>query len=203
MKYLTSTIVRASDIALNNNLFGGTLLRWLDEYGALFTYKYLHHTFVTYKMGDIYFLKSAKIKDIIDFYITDIKFGKMSVTFTLIARINGTNTDVIKTEMTFVAINTETEKPALLNPLLFEKEEFEKFILQKVVKSKLPEDFNVKWSGNIERHRKKFIISVYTSMHAEKADAIMALQKDWGKIFDPAIMTEFIQEINKQETKEN
>jgi acyl-CoA hydrolase len=30
MKYIASTIVRASDIGLNNNLFGGTLLRWLD-----------------------------------------------------------------------------------------------------------------------------------------------------------------------------
>ena len=60
MKYIASTIVRASDIGLNDNLFGGTLLRWLDEYGALFTYKYLHHTFVTYKMDKTYFKNPAK-----------------------------------------------------------------------------------------------------------------------------------------------
>ena len=66
LKYIASTIVRANDIALNGNLFGGTLLRWLDEYGALFTYKYLHHTFVTYRMGDTYFLKSAKLGNLID-----------------------------------------------------------------------------------------------------------------------------------------
>lgn len=60
MKYIASTIVRQSDLGLNDNLFGGTLLRWLDEYGALFTYKYLNHTFVTYKMEKTYFLKSAK-----------------------------------------------------------------------------------------------------------------------------------------------
>jgi acyl-CoA thioesterase YciA len=88
VKYIASTIVRASDIGLNNNLFGGTLLRWLDEYGALFTYKYLNHRFVTYKMEKTYFLKSAKQGDCIDFYVTNLKFDKISVNFDLVAKIN-------------------------------------------------------------------------------------------------------------------
>lgn len=135
MKYIASTIVRASDIALNNNLFGGTLLRWLDEYGALFTYKYLHHKFVTYKMEKTYFLKSAKQGDCIDFYVTNIKFDKISVNFDLVARINNCKParEIINTNMTFVAIDVEKEKPQYLNPFLFEQDEFEKWFKQKVI----------------------------------------------------------------------
>lgn len=59
MKYIASTIVKASDIGLNNYLFGGILLGWLDSYGALFTYKYLHHTFVTYKMEKNIFFQTS------------------------------------------------------------------------------------------------------------------------------------------------
>ena len=71
MKYIASTIVRASDIGLNDNLFGGTLLRWLDEYGALFTYKYLHHTFVTYKTANT---KLKKTTIITSFFIYQIYY---------------------------------------------------------------------------------------------------------------------------------
>ena len=117
MKYIASTIVRASDIGLNNNLFGGTLLKWLDEYGALFTYKYLNHKFVTYKMEKTYFLKSAKEGDCIDFYVTNLKFDRMSVNFDLVARINSYKPakEIINTNMTFVAIDVEKEKPLRLN----------------------------------------------------------------------------------------
>ena len=136
MKYIASTIVRASDIGLNNNLFGGTLLRWLDEYGALFTYKYLNHKFVTYKMEKTYFLKSAKQGDCIDFYVTNLKFDKISVNFNLVAKINTYNPpkEIINTNMTFVAIDVEKEKPQRLNPMLFDSEEFEEIMDQYVTK---------------------------------------------------------------------
>ena len=133
MKYIASTIVRASDIGLNNNLFGGTLLRWLDEYGALFVYKYLKHKFVTYKMEKTYFLKSAKQGDCIDFYVTNLKFDKISVNFDLVAKINSYKPakEIINTNMTFVAIDMDAEKPQRLNPMFFELDEFEKCIYQK------------------------------------------------------------------------
>ena len=136
MKYIASTIVRASDIGLNNNLFGGTLLRWLDEYGALFVYKYLKHTFVTYKMQKTYFLKSAKQGDCIDFYVDNLRFDKISVNFDLVAKINSYNPakEIINTNMTFVAIDIEKEKPCRLNPMLFAMDEFENYVFQNVEK---------------------------------------------------------------------
>lgn len=196
MKYITSTIVRASDIALNGNLFGGTLLRWLDEYGALFTYKYLHHTFVTYKMGDTYFLKSAKLGELIDFYVDNVKFKKVSVEFDLIARLNQSGKEIIKTNMTFVAIDSESGNMKNLNPFLFERQEFEKFIQQKVMKDDV--SIKVSWAGSLEMHRKTYLATMYLDMCKEKTDAILKIQKDWGKIVDPNTITEIIAIVNKQ-----
>lgn len=170
MKYIASTIVRASDIGLNNNLFGGTLLRWLDEYGALFVYKYLKHKFVTYKMEKTYFLKSAKQGDCIDFYVTNLKFNSISVNFDLVAKINTYKPakEIINTNMTFVAIDEFKEKPMRLNPMLFETDEFEKLVYQSIEKYMTNDDsifhniFHVKEMLNqLNMYKATFTPSIY------------------------------------------
>lgn len=208
MKYIASTIVRASDIGLNNNLFGGTLLKWLDEYGALFTYKYLNHKFVTYKMEKTYFLKSAKEGDCIDFYVTNLKFDRMSVNFDLVARINSYKPakEIINTNMTFVAIDVEKEKPLRLNPMLFEIDEFEKFVYQRA-KCFMSEDKSIfhnidhideminqlhmiKSSMKVNDYKKIFIAACYhDAVHVpmdenNEENSINVLNKDFGKIID-------------------
>lgn len=208
MKYIASTIVRASDIGLNNNLFGGTLLKWLDEYGALFTYKYLNHKFVTYKMEKTYFLKSAKEGDCIDFYVTNLKFDRMSVNFDLVARINSYKPakEIINTNMTFVAIDVEKEKPLRLNPMLFEIDEFEKFVYQRA-KCFMSEDKSIfhnidhideminqlhmiKSSMKVNDYKKIFLASCYhDAVHVpmdenNEENSINVLNKDFGKIID-------------------
>lgn len=206
MKYIASTIVRASDIGLNNNLFGGTLLRWLDEYGALFTYKYLNHRFVTYKMEKTYFLKSAKQGDCIDFYVTNLKFDKISVNFDLVAKINSYKPakEIINTNMTFVAINVEEEKPQRLNPMLFEIDEFEKCIYQKA-KTFMSNDTSIfhninhvddmltqlnmfKATMNQNEYRKLYLAVCYhDAVHkndniTNEEDSIYLLKRDFGKV---------------------
>ena len=206
MKYIASTIVRATDIALNNNLFGGTLLRWLDQYGALFTYKYLHHIFVTYKMQKTYFLKTAKQGDCIDFYVTNLKFDKISVNFDLVAKINSYKPakEIINTNMTFVAINVEEEKPQRLNPMLFEIDEFEKCIYQKA-KTFMSDDTSIfhninhvddmltqlnmfKATMNQNEYRKLYLAVCYhDAIHendnsTNEEDSICLLKRDFGKV---------------------
>lgn len=208
MKYIASTIVRASDIALNNNLFGGTLLRWLDQYGALFAYKYLHHTFVTYKMQKTYFLKSAKQGECIDFYVTNIKFNKISVNFDLVAKINNCNPakQIINTNMTFVAIDIYKQKPLLLNPMLFEQDEFEKYIKQRMY-TFTTTDENVFHNQNhinqmltqlsmykalmlsSNNYKKMFVAICYHDAirHIGQLDnqekSVDLVKRDWGKVF--------------------
>ena len=141
MKYITSRIVIASDIGLNNNLFGAKLLEWIDSYGSLFTYKYLHHKFVTYKMEKTYFLKPAKEGDCLDFYASNIKFSPISVNFDLLAK-NNKGIEIINTNMTFVAIDVVNGTKQYINPFLFEQEEFELYIKQKAF-SKISTDENI------------------------------------------------------------
>lgn len=207
MKYIASTIVRATDIALNNNLFGGTLLRWLDEYGALFTYKYLHHTFVTYKMQKTYFLKTAKQGDCIDFFVTNVKFNKISVNFDLVAKLNASpSKQIINTNMTFVAIDVDKEKPQLLNPMLFEQDEFEKYIKQKMYQF-MPNDQSIYHNKNhvldminqlnifktlmltATDYKRLFVAACYhDAVHVagyndNEQRSVEKLKRDWGKIF--------------------
>ena len=202
MKYITSTIVRNVDISLNGNLFGGTLLRWLDEYGALFVYKYLHHTFVTYKMGDTYFLKSAKLGELIDFYMDNLKFNKLSVSFDLVAKTNATSKEIINTNMTFVAIDINTEKAIQLNPFLFEKSEFKSFVQQKVkthlcCDQEMPVIENVGKKDDLSEFKKHYIAQLYKAIYIEEAaTAISVFQKDYGKLLEPKLITEVIAIIN-------
>lgn len=201
MKYVTSTIVRANDIALNNNLFGGTLMRWCDEYGGLFAYKYLHHTFVTYKMGTTYFLKPGKLGDLIDFYVDNLKFNKISVTFDLIAQVNNESKKrLLNTSVTFVAIDINTEKAVHLNPFLFEKHEFEAFVTQRI---KLPENVehpqvNISGKGmDLKTYKRNYIKELYlNASNQDVAQAITMFQKDYIKIIPPETISEVITAMN-------
>ena len=194
MKYIASTIVRASDIGLNDNLFGGTLLRWLDEYGALFTYKYLHHTFVTYKMEKTYFLKPAKQGDCIDFYVTNLKFSPISVNFDLVAKNNNAKPaiEIINTNMTFVAIDVINEKKKYINPFLFEQDEFEIYMKQKafVKISDSPEIF----------HNQSHIEDMLTQLNMYKQSiSSLEYKKLYAAICYHDIVHDAISDNNKEE----
>ena len=229
MKYIASTIVRQSDIGLNNNLFGGTLLRWLDEYGALFTYKYLNHKFVTYKMEKTYFLKSAKQGDCIDFYVTNLKFDKISINFDLVAKINGPNPkEIINTNMTFVAIDVEKERPQRLNPLLFELDEFEK-IMNQTIEKYMSSDEHIFHNKNhiyeminqLKMYRTSiptrdfkyiyFALCYHDVVHVpgnidNEEKSIEILERDWKKVLsndDIEIIKEMILSTKSSITKEN
>lgn len=164
---------------------------WLDEYCALFVYKYLHHTFVTYKMGDTYFLKTAKLGELIDFYMNNLKFNKLSVSFDLIDKTNTTSKEIINTNMTFVAIDINTEKAIQLNPFLFEKSEFKSFVQQRVKthltkEQEMPTIENVGKKDDLLEFKKVYIAQLYKAIYPEDvATAISVFQKDYGNFLIP------------------
>ena len=90
------------------------------------------------------FLSQLSSGDCIDFYVTNLKFNSLSVNFNLVAKINNCNPpkEIINTNMTFVAIDINSEKPTKLNPFLFEQDMFEKCIKQKMLEH-MPEDLNI------------------------------------------------------------
>ena len=175
-------------------------MTWCDEYGGLYAYKYLHHTFVTYKIEKIYFTKPGKEGDLIDFYMDHLKFNNISVTFDLLAVNNADGSEIIRTSMTFVAIDRNTEKATRLNPLLFERHEFEAFAKQhiKVPKGVEVPQINVPGKGgDLLIYKRNFIKELYLQTYNEDvARAITVFQKDYCKLIPATSISEIISVMN-------
>ena len=200
---ISSTIVRPSDIALNNNLFGGTLLRWLDEYGALYVYRWLNHKFVTSWIGDTYFVKPAKTGDIIDFYRGDLKFFRSYVQIQLVALVKSDNNrEIINTSMKFVPIDPDTGKVVRMNPFLFERDEFEIFVDQKLGIDVTPFEVPGRY-GPLQAYKEDYISNIYVKAYEEPSKAISMFQRDFGRILPATIVTKIITKISEKSDDQN
>lgn len=87
MHYVATKICRASEIGLNGNLFGGTMLSWLDEAGAAFA-GYLCRTanMVTLKMDEVLFRRPVKISHHVRIYAQVDQVGRTSLAIRVEAR---------------------------------------------------------------------------------------------------------------------
>ncbi|KAB1660064.1 acyl-CoA thioesterase [Pseudoclavibacter chungangensis] len=73
--------VRPEDLNANGTLFGGSLLRWIDEEAAIYAILQLgNHRAVTKYVSEINFVSSAKQGDLIEMGIRATKFGRTSLT---------------------------------------------------------------------------------------------------------------------------
>ena len=61
MKLINKRIVLARDIGIHGNLFGGTLMAWIDEAAAAFATEYCFTpNMVTVRVGEMLFKKAIK-----------------------------------------------------------------------------------------------------------------------------------------------
>lgn len=73
--------VRPEDLNANGTLFGGSLLRWIDEEAAIYAIVQLGNGFaVTKYMSEINFVSSAQQGDLIEMGLTATAFGRTSLT---------------------------------------------------------------------------------------------------------------------------
>lgn len=73
--------VRPEDLNANDTLFGGSLLRWIDEEAAIYSIIQLGNKHVVTKyMSEINFVASAKEGDLIEMGLTATNFGRTSIT---------------------------------------------------------------------------------------------------------------------------
>lgn len=73
--------VRPEDLNANGTLFGGSLLRWIDEEAAIYAIVQLGNgNAVTKYMSEINFVSSAQQGDLIEMGLTATKFGHTSLT---------------------------------------------------------------------------------------------------------------------------
>src|SRR4030095_2863611 len=112
MNLVTKKIVMARDIGIHGNLFGGTLMAWLDEAAAAFATEYCYTpNMVTIRVGELIFRKPLKAGQHLRIYADVAELGTTSITLRLEARkyslYSGNETLVCSTNTTFVRIDDD------------------------------------------------------------------------------------------------
>ncbi|SFT82391.1 acyl-CoA thioesterase [Paraburkholderia aspalathi] len=113
MNFHTRKWVKPEDLNPNGTLFGGSLLRWIDEEAAIYAICQLaNERIVTKFMSEINFVSSARQGDIIELGMTATHFGSTSITLRCEVRNKITRNSILTVEkMVFVNLN-ESGEPA-------------------------------------------------------------------------------------------
>lgn len=112
MEYRTRKIIKYEDLNARDTLFGGQLLRWVDEEAAIYAICQIGDRMVVTKaMSKIDFKSAPKLGDIIEIGMDLVKVGNTSITFKCNVRNKFTKEDVITIdEIVFVRVD-ENGKP--------------------------------------------------------------------------------------------
>lgn len=111
MELITTHVCKASDIGVNDNLFGGTMLAWLDESGGIFSCNKCNSPrMVTVMVDKVIFKHPVKVGNLIKIYGEVNKIGRTSISISLEARRFNFDkyckeTVVCSTDMVFVKID--------------------------------------------------------------------------------------------------
>jgi len=82
MKFYSRKLIKPGDLNANNSLFGGQLLKWIDEEAGIYAMTKLNSTKVVTKyMSEINFVSSARQADVIEIGLQFNKIGRTSITF--------------------------------------------------------------------------------------------------------------------------
>ena len=109
---ITTKVCMKGNIGVHGNLFGGTMLAWLDEAGAAYACQIAKSTMmVTRCISQVEFCRPVKVGRIVKIYGKTMNVGKTSVQILLEARSHNPQTGkqkkVCSTEMVFVRIDDE------------------------------------------------------------------------------------------------
>jgi acyl-CoA hydrolase len=81
IRFRTQKWVRPEDLNANGTLFGGSLLKWIDEEATIYAIVQMgNRRVVTKIMSEINFVASAQEGDIIEMGLTATEFGRTSLT---------------------------------------------------------------------------------------------------------------------------
>ena len=114
MQLISTHFVKTKQLGYHGNLFGGVMLSWLDEAGAIYACESADTPrMVTKHIAAVTFEKPVREGQIIKVYGDVICVGNTSITVRLEARrhsvYNGTQRVVCSTDMVFVRIDGDGE----------------------------------------------------------------------------------------------
>lgn len=82
MKFYSRKLIKPEDLNANNTLFGGSLLRWIDEEAGIYAMSKINSPKVVTKfMSEINFVSSAKQRDVIEIGLSFKAIGRTSISF--------------------------------------------------------------------------------------------------------------------------
>ncbi len=110
MELISSHPIKKSDLGFHGNLFGGSLLKWIDSAAAGYAMQLCDTPrMVTVSIDKCNFEKPAKENQLLKIYGYPSKIGNTSITIYMEARSHNVYTGkqelVLKTNMTFVRID--------------------------------------------------------------------------------------------------
>lgn len=107
MNFYTRKWVKPEDLNAHGTLFGGSLLRWIDEEAAIYSIIQLGtNRCVTKYMSEINFISSSKQGDIIELGIKAVNFGRTSLTLQCEVRNKITRKSILTIEkIVFVSVD--------------------------------------------------------------------------------------------------
>lgn len=133
MELISRHICKAQNMGVHGNLFGGNMLAWLDEAGAMYArMKANSGSMVTLYMGDHMFKEPVKMDEQVEIFGEVLKRGNTSIKIKLVAEKitlkTGERKVVTETQMVFVRIDEGGNKkpidwpdPVQINESLREK----------------------------------------------------------------------------------
>jgi len=109
MNFHTRKWVKPEDLNPNGTLFGGTLLRWIDEEAVIYAIVQLGNSKVVTKfISEINFVSSAGAGDIIELGIQATHFGNTSITLTCEVRNKITRKSILTIDkLVFVNLDAD------------------------------------------------------------------------------------------------
>lgn len=109
MQFHTRKLVKPGDLNARNTLFGGALLRWIDEEAGIYAMTKLGSKHVVTKyMSEIDFVSSAKQGDVVEIGLAFQAIGRTSIRFSCKVRNVFTKETIIKIDsIVFVQVDKD------------------------------------------------------------------------------------------------
>lgn len=112
MKYRTRKLVKPEDLNTRRTLFGGQVLKWIDEEAAIFSVCQLGSSnIVTKAMSEVNFVSTAVMGDILEFGMELVSVGTTSITIACDVRNKMTKQSVIKIDKIVFVLLDDNGKP--------------------------------------------------------------------------------------------
>ena len=112
MKFRTRKLVKPEDLNARGTLFGGQVLRWIDEEAAIFAICQLgDKNIVTKAMSAVDFIASAKTGDIIEIGCELVSVGTTSITILCEVRNKDTKQIIVRIDKIVFVLLDENGRP--------------------------------------------------------------------------------------------